>query len=363
MSAGRLVWWSMSLPTVRSRPSTVAFVVGTGRSGSTALSRILNRHPEVLSVNELLTSVGERAFPTGELTGRQFWELLRAPNPLLDTLIRSGAQVPELIYPAAKAREAAETTGVPAICLTVLPHLTADPDALFDQLGAEIGRWPSRSAAGHYRELFGLLRHRFGGRVTVERSGHSLGWVATLREEFPDARFIHMYRDGADCALSMSKHPGFRLIYSFREIHRRTRVTAIAELAPGHIAALPAELSALFARRFDIATLMGRDIPLHHFGAMWAELIRDGVGQLAKVPADARADLRYEWLLGQPRAELRRLTEFLGIRAPDDWLDRARASLDRSRSRAAASLPAQELAELRAACAPGEECLDGAAAD
>jgi hypothetical protein len=46
--------------------------------------------------------------------------------------------------------------------------------------------------------------------VVVERSAASLNMVGALRGQFPAARFVHLYRDGPDCALSMSRHPVFR---------------------------------------------------------------------------------------------------------------------------------------------------------
>lgn len=351
----------MPLPGDRSRLSPLTFVVGTGRSGSTALSQILNRHPQILSINELLTSVGDRAFPAGILTGDQFWDVLSTPNPLLDALVRGGAHMPELIYPTERGRYSSRTTGVPAICLTVLPHLTAEPDAAFDELGADIRKWPARTAPDHYRELFSNLRSRFGGQVTVERSGHSLEWIPRLRENFPEARFIHMHRDGADVALSMSRHAGFRLVYSLREVLRRTGAVSLAQVTPTQFASLPPELSGLFSRRLDHSTLMGRDIPVARFGEMWSELIREGSAELAMLPPGAWTTLRYEDLLRRPHRELSRIAAFLSVSAPSDWLDWAGASLHRDRQGRARQLARAELAALEAACRPGKERLDGAA--
>ena len=41
----------------------------------------------------------------------------------------------------------------------------------------------------------------------------SAGWMRTYvsTAQFPAARFVRLYRDGPDCALSMRRHPAFAL--------------------------------------------------------------------------------------------------------------------------------------------------------
>jgi hypothetical protein len=177
----------------------VTFVVGTGRCGSTALSGIIRDHPDLLSLNELWTSLLEpdAALPSEPMTGDAFWWLLSEPSEQFDRLIRSGVEMAEILYPKVPGgRYSADTTGIPKLCLLVLPHLTDDPDALLDELGRHVTGWPRRPAPAHYEALFGLLSDRFGKRAVVERSGYSLRWIPYLREVFPEARFVHLHRSG-----------------------------------------------------------------------------------------------------------------------------------------------------------------------
>src|SRR5213076_1718239 len=101
-------------------------------------------------------------------------------------------------------------SGIPLVSHYVLPMLGADPDWLFDELAAEVPRWPRRPAAAQYRHLFGYLAKTLGRPVVVERSASSLHLIPLLHAQFPAARFVHLHRDGPDCALSMSRHPAFR---------------------------------------------------------------------------------------------------------------------------------------------------------
>ncbi|MEI5101842.1 sulfotransferase [Streptomyces sp. PmtG] len=336
---------------------TLTFVVGTGRSGSTALSTIVNGHPDVLSLNELLASVQSRGFPEGLIGGPAFWRLLADPNPLFERMIRSGAPMPEFVYTRRPGRFATETTGIPALSLMVLPHLTDDPDGLFDVLEEQVCRWPERTAAAHYEALFDLLGARFGSTAAVERSGYSSDRVPLLREAFPQARFVHLFRDGPDCALSMSRHTGYRLIYLMRDIVARTGVARPEGLTEEQIAALPPELSGLLAERFDPALVLDSALPLTGFGELWTELVTRGVAHLSEVPAPLRTTLAYEDLLDEPREELTRLAEFIGVEPLPSWLDAGAATLDGGRRGASHRLPPAELAALRERCAPGTRAL------
>jgi hypothetical protein len=148
----------------------ITFVVGTGRSGSTALSSILNLHPDILSLNELLASLGPWALPEKPLTGEEFWKILVTPHMIYTKLLRSGIVPPEFLYPQHPGRYSAES-GIPALSLMVLPHLTEDPDGLLDELEPRVLSWPSRSVAQHYEDLFDLLAARFGRRVRWKGPG------------------------------------------------------------------------------------------------------------------------------------------------------------------------------------------------
>lgn len=336
---------------------TLTFVVGTGRSGSTALSGIVNAHPDVLSLNEFLASVQSRAFPEGPLGGEQFWRLLAEPNRLFENMIRNGVPMPEFVYTRRPGRFATETTGIPALSLMVLPHLTDDPDGLFDELAAQVPGWPERTAAEHHEALFDLLGARFGRTAAVERSGYSLERLPLLREVFPEARFVHLFRDGPDCALSMSRHTGYRLIYLLRDILARTGADRVEHLTEDQVRSLPPELAPLLGERFDPALVLDSDLPLTGFGALWSELITKGVELLSGIPAPLRTTLSYEDLLDEPRKELTRLADFIGVEPLPGWLDTGAARLDSTRRGSALRLPAAELAALRECCAPGARVL------
>jgi hypothetical protein len=329
---------------------TLTFVVGTGRCGSTALSRVLRLHPDVLSVSELIASVEPGALPEQPLTGKEFWRLLASPRPFADRMVREGTPLPEHLYPGLRGgRFSAADGGIPALCLTTLPHLTDDPDALFEALEPVLAGRGLAPAGDHYRALFGELARRCGGgrRAVVERSGFSLASVPRLRSAFPEARFVHLHRYGPDCALSMSRHAGFRLL--------RMAAQADDGSPEQDLAAALGELTA--DDSFDLRAVLERPVPVERFGELWSGMITEGLRQLAEVPPSLRASLSYEELLDAPQPQLTALARHIGVEPHPGWLREASALLDGARRGAAQALAPDERARLCESCAPGMRAL------
>ncbi len=345
-------------------PRSLTFVVTAGRSGSTALSAILRSHPDVLSLSEFMLCLRTMLPPaSGPIPAAAFWQALATPHPVFDALVRGGAAVPEFLYPALSGtRFGTGSGGIPAVCMTVLPHLTSDPDQAFDELSAEVPAWPDQSAAQHCTRLFAWLAARFGGTVAVERSGFSMGSVPWLSENFPRARFVHLHRNGPDSAVSMSRHAGFRLLLVFLEAMGALDLRTLKDGAPERAAALdpaalPVGLAPVLGNRYDSDYLMGLDLPVARFATMWSELIRAGVAALSGLPAQAVMTLSYEDLIADPREQLTGLAAFIGIPAPAPWLNAAAALLDPGRAGAAARLPQRDQEQVRQRCQPGETAL------
>jgi Sulfotransferase domain len=337
----------------------VTFVVGTGRCGSTMLSRILSEHPEILSLNEF---VGEALFSDDSanlvsgMDGQEMWRVISSPRPLIDDLLRGGLPIPEIVYPWGSGRFRPET-GIPLICYCMLPGLTDDPDALYDRLGAEVPGWPRSSVADHCHALFGLLARVLGRRVVVERTGGSVLHIQKLRDEFPRARFVHMYRDGPDCALSMSRHPVFRYLGLLRAaaveagLPWPSPTEAVKESMPEHFAGI-------VTPPFDPSRYMAYPLPIAWFGDYWSRSTTFGIEALRKLPDHLWTSIKYDDLLSEPETELTRLAEFLGVAPLPEWLDLAQRQMHRNRSGTArANLAPDAFRDLRRACAPGIEAI------
>jgi hypothetical protein len=336
---------------------SLIFIVGTGRCGSTALSRVFREHPDVLSVSEILIRMKRALIPRfPAVDGREMWRMFSEPPPLLDDIVCAGLKPVEMCYPYGKGRFD-PANGVPAICHSTLPMLSDDPDALFDTLAAEMVTWPVRPVADHFRALFAFLCELLGKSVVVERSGGSVELVPHLRRQFPEARFVHLHRDGPVCAISMSRHPVFRLRGFMDEAAR------LLGEEPRRQSDIPEQFRGLAVPPFDAERFTSYPIPLTFFAELWSELLCRGVPALAELPPGTWTSLRYEELIMSPAAELSRLAAFIGIPATSQWLAAATPMIGKHRpASAVADLEPAVLAALKEACAPGAQAITAAEA-
>lgn len=320
------------------------------------LSRMLQMHPQVLSLSEFWNVFlsPEVHFPVHDMNGEEFWQQIAKPNPDNDGLDLVG------MYPAGRGRFD-PAAGVPSICRVLAP-LTDDPNAPYDRLAFEVPSWPRRPMAAHCRALFACLTEIFGCTTVVERSGGSVLLTELLCQQFPEARFVFLHRDGPDSALSMSRFPVFRLgvMREVADAVSDPRSSLPAEMLPAEIrTAAPEDFKGLICPPFDRERFMAYPLPLTIFGAVWSTMTCTGTSEIRTVPCHRRTTMRYERIIADTRAELSRLADFIGVPADRQWLDRAGQFIDPARrGRAAARLHPSALAELRAACAAGTRAFD-----
>lgn len=334
----------------------LTFIVGTGRCGSTLVSRVLQMHPDVLSVSEFFTTMrpGTAELPDEIIDGRRLWDVLASPEPSLDGIVRDGLATSELCYPYETGQFSVET-GIPRISHMTLPMLTDDPDALFADLAREVPTWPGRPSWEQVRVLFEHLAGVFGRSVIAERTAGSAMFTNWLRRHFPDARFVHIYRDGPRCAISMSTHAAARPMALMEEAglldSGEARLLALQRSADSG-------LLELMRPPFDMRRIMGRPAPpLATFGRLWSRMVRTAVDELSDLDSETLMTLRYDDLLARPWEVLAALAEFLGVPPRPEWLASARRMVDSRRG--SRELDGSVLAELMEACEPGNRALAG----
>ena len=319
------------------------------------ISDILNRHPKILSLSEVFSTLGVWALSRKRLNGKALWNLCRRQHRALRALLSTHEPASEILYPFDAPQARFSPRNVPPILCTALPHLTPQFESLYDELQPVVRARPKADLAHQYRFLFEWLCERYGRALWVERSGGSLMFAPRLMPLFPEARIIHIYRDGRDTALSMSQHPAFRIMLATMQKLERAGLKPLESTdRAGPVSSALALLTLLFANPHKIVR---QEFDLEAFGDLWSRVILRGEKLLAAVPAERFLALRYEDILERPHEKLRELIDFIdpGL-ADDDWLAAA-VSIPRPTPLRYLSLDAATQRRLTHACAPGLKAL------
>ena len=339
------------------------FVVGTGRCGSTLLSRMLAEAPGCLSIFEFFNGLDpNERFDPRPITGAALGEIISREQPFVTAVLRRGYRVDEITYPFAGDPEGPAPRGrhrrgepLPWILVSMLPRLTDRPDALYEELGRFIAGLPDQPPRDHYLALFGWLSERLGRKGWIERSGSSIDYAADLIRLYPEARFVHLHRLGPEVALSMREHHAYRLPIA---------LLYDAPLADGRRVSesLPIDLEADPAPDDTISRILEARPPAEYFGRYWSDQVLRGQPALEALPAGRVLQVAFETLVARPRDVLAEIAEFfeIGIRPGErDWIANAAALVGGVPPARSPGLSSTERSQLLEACAPGAELLGG----
>jgi hypothetical protein len=328
------------------------FIVGTGRCGSTLLSRMLGQHPRILSVFEFFNGLDlSKRFRPGPVDGVALRDLIGAEQPFVNAVLRRGYPVSEVVYPFGR-RGARHVLGdaVPWLLVTMLPRISDEPDALFDALLARALEQPRKPLAQHYRDLFEWLCDRFDKDVWIERSGSSIEYLPALRELHPQARFLHLHRDGGEVALSMREHHAYRLPISLLYDVPLDGGVRVSEAGPFDVYAQPDE-------RDLVSRILASRPPPAPFGRYWSDQIARGLAQRESLQSDQYLALSFEDLVERPEAILKQISSFFELPPDGEWI-RAAADLVRGSPQSRVQgLSRSDRSALRDACEPGRRLL------
>jgi hypothetical protein len=333
-------------------------ILSTGRCGSTMVSEILNTHPAILSLSEFFSALGNKGLLFSRPDGECMWKLYSRQSETTNACLRDGVVVDEILYPFAAPGSRFSPGSVPPILAVTLPHLTPDFETLYYQLEPAIRDRPAMLLADHYRFLFEHLGRRFGKTVWVERSGGSLMTAAVLLRLFPEARVIHVCRDGRDTAISMSVHHPFRVLVAMLKKLRRWGLRPTRQFLSPARNRLSVWLESFVFSRLNVMTLLRKHPPrLEDFGAFWSELELIGHDVLQRLPPKRLLKVKFEDIQNDPRGKISELLRFIdpSLEYPA-WLEAASKTPRAARSKFK-SLPPEQQESLTSACGPGLDLL------
>lgn len=333
------------------------FVLSSGRCGSTMLSSILNSHPDILSLSEFFAFHGMAMFRSRRMTGDRMWKMLSRQSGWTRFMLRG--RIDELLYPVNATKSRFSTGNVPPILCTTLPHITDQYEELFDDMEPVVRGFARQATADQLQSVFRWLCRRTGSKVWVERSGGSAIFGSTLVHRFPDARIVHMYRDGRDTALSMMHHATYREIMVYLLALRQRGYDPLKRRSKH---SLFWDTVSLRLQPIIYALLLPRPIPSDRlrpadFGTLWSDMVRLTCETLDRVPADRVLNLCFEDIVARPEQEIRRLLRFVDPALENGQWVKAASNIPRSSRSKVDDLEPAERQSLTEACRPGLERL------
>jgi len=215
-----------------------------------------------------------------------------------------------------------------------LPSVTSTPEHYLRSLLAEARSWPTMPRCEQVGRVLEWLRLRLHRRVCVERSGGSIAYANRLVTLWPDARYVHLWRDGTEVCRSMSEHPYFRVL--------------VARLAARN-GSMP------------VAACLKTEVPLETYGRYWSASICKGVSALNRLSGHQVLHVGFERLLESPQASLEPIGRFLGLSSQEaaDWTATVSGSVHVEHT-TRPPLSEQERTRVERACKPGRDAISGA---
>jgi Sulfotransferase family len=245
------------------REPAFVFLVGNGRSGSTLIHELLTRHPDVGFVSNL-----EDRLPLRPGAGR-FNNAIYRRVPA--GLTRKG----RIRYAPSEAYRALTRE---------VSIMIAQPYR--DLVAADAMPW----AVERFRSFF-LERARVQGKPVFAHK--FTGWprAGFIRAAFPDARFIHIVRDGRAVVASDLQVSWWRGYLGPEHLHR--------PLAPEYREEWEAS-----GRSFVVLAAVG-----------WKSAMDAHAAARALTPQGQWLDVRFEDVLADPRAQFKDILDFVGLEA------------------------------------------------
>jgi hypothetical protein len=166
-----------------------------------------------------------------------------------------------------------------------------------------------------------LCSHHTGTGALVEKTVSNCLRVQFVSSVLPEARFIHLVRDGRDVV--ESAHRQWRAKPDLRYVLRKARSFPVKEAFGYGVAYAVATGRRLVARGSELPTTWGprydgidqdvaeRDL-LQVCAIQWARCVELAVRDLDAIDTDRVLTIRYEQFVGAPLAHLQRVANFAG---------------------------------------------------
>lgn len=232
-------------------------IVGTGRSGTTLLQRMLGSHPDLFVFPEThwLPNIYER-----------FGNTAASPYQIADIVRRTH-------------------------------HVNGQPTTDFDQARL-LATFDGDVTVREFADALGNMHAADAGKPHWADKTPDYGYfIGTLQRLWPDCKFIHLIRDGVAVACSMARHPGYQVLARSEQLF----------WCPMSLDYTPDTLS------------RGEEDP-RQFVRLWQHRLLRTRDEYKKLEKGSVREFRFEELVTDPASILSSICAFTGLEHNEQWM-------------------------------------------
>ncbi len=184
------------------------FIISSGRTGSTLISKILNKHKDICIISDLIEPVGNNEFleKNVSISQKNFFELISRKTSLSRIYFWRKRKTKELLYLPKKDKD------ISCLNCYTIPFVFKDVNNVFNQLKKRFSsKMIRKKKSDHLIDFFNFFLKKTKKKIYVERTGGALHHLDKIIDFYPNAKIILNLRNPLETAISMRNYPFFRM--------------------------------------------------------------------------------------------------------------------------------------------------------
>ena len=184
------------------------FIVSSGRTGSTLISRILNNHKKICIISDLIEPVGDNRFfeDNKKVSSFEFFNLISRRTSLSRIYYWRKKKTKELLYLPK------EDNNISCLNCYTIPFVFKNVPKTFNELKKKFSnRNNCKKKSEHLANFFEFFKNKAKKKIYVERTGGALHHIDKILKFYPNSKIVLNLRDPIETAISMRNYPFFRM--------------------------------------------------------------------------------------------------------------------------------------------------------
>lgn len=184
------------------------FIVSSGRTGSTLIAKILNKHKDICIISDLIEPVGDNKFidKNTYITNKKFFNLISRKTSLSRIYYWRRKKTKELLYLPKNDED------ISCLNCYTIPFVFKNVKNIFEEIKKNFCiNLKKKRKSEHLKDFFYFFKKRTKKKLYIERTGGALHHIDKIINFYPDAKIILNLRNPLETAISMRNYPFFRM--------------------------------------------------------------------------------------------------------------------------------------------------------